>query len=119
MLDGGMLQRREGENKDSASVCACMKERVFVRVIRCEVLGAALCSLKGSGWCPAPCSSSTVLRVSHPLPPLSSHLSSPFPSSSTSSHIFSLLVPFSFPCSALYRAIPVLLQQTTALQRCC
>lgn len=36
------------------------------------VLGAALCSLNGSGWCPALCSSSTVLHVSQALPPLSS-----------------------------------------------
>ena len=47
-------------------------------VIRCEVLGAALCSLKGSGCCPALCSSSTVLHVSHHPPSSSHHLSSPF-----------------------------------------
>lgn len=68
MLDGGMLQSGEGKNKVPARVYVCKSVRVCV--IRCEVLGAALCSLKGSGCCPALCSSSTVLHVSHPLPPL-------------------------------------------------
>lgn len=39
------------------------RERRCVCVIRCEVLGAALCSLKGPGCCPALCSSSTILHV--------------------------------------------------------
>lgn len=55
MQDGGMLQSADGKNR---VVCVC------VCVIRCEMLGAALCSLKGFGCRPAPCSSSSVLHVS-------------------------------------------------------
>lgn len=62
MLDGGMLQSGKGKNKAPARVCVC------VCVIRCEVLGAALCSLKGPGCRPALCSSSTILHVSSSSP---------------------------------------------------
>lgn len=123
MLDGGMLQSREGKNKVPASVCVCVherakeraiekeRERERERVITCEVLGAALCSLKGSGCCPAPCSLSTVLHVSHPL----SFAPHPFLSCSS---LLPLAV-YSSPFSALHPPLPGLLQQNAALQRCC
>ena len=69
---------RQKKNKVPARVC--VRGRQWGEcVIRCEVLGAALCSLKGSGCCPALCSSSTVLHVSHPPFLLSSSVL-PFPS---------------------------------------
>lgn len=70
--------KKKKKNKVPARVCVRGRQRGEC-VIRCEVLGAALCSLKGSGCCPALCSSSTVLHVSHPPFLLSSSVL-PFPS---------------------------------------
>lgn len=101
VLDGGMLQKAKIR-------CVCVRVSVFVgrraEGVRCEVLDAALCSLKGPGCRPTPCSSSTVLHVSHPLPPplASYHLSSSFLSSSSSSSPpsvthFPVFTPSAFP----------------------
>ena len=124
VLDGGMLQSREGKNKVPESVCVWDRGGMYVCVIRCEVLGAALCSLKGSGWCPALCSSSTVLHVSSSSSSfvlLSSVLSFlPHPSLPFSSLLLSSpLSCFSPSPCALHHLIPGLLQQNTALQQCC
>lgn len=48
----------------------CAREDGCACVIRCEAVGAALCSLKGSGCRSAQYSSSTVLHMSRPLSPL-------------------------------------------------